>query len=180
MSKEAYGRPWKDRDGIEGPVGAQWERRWAEEFEDWFCMHNHSTVAMQARLSTFIPCLRSPQQCGYNDRRDCKHEKKCCLSYSVALPTQMRALHRFRLPIADAQTLHSSKVPIMAEIAPEDKLIHTRLQRQLANMLQCDTVECKDSGHLAFMTDYDANSPRPLQWLLRVQQPVSHASGPQH
>ena len=92
---------------------------------------------------------------------------------------QMRALHWFRLPQADAQTLRSSKVPIMLEIAPKDKLIHTRLQRQLADMLQCDTVEYKDHGHLAFMTDYDANSPRPLQWLLKVHQPVSHASGPQ-
>ena len=65
MSKEAHDRPWKDRDGIEGPVGAQWARRWGEEFEDWFCMHDHSTVAMQARLSPSMPCLRSPQQCGY-------------------------------------------------------------------------------------------------------------------
>ena len=64
MSKEAYDRPWKDRDGIEGPVGAQWERRWGEEFEDWFCMHDHSTMAMQARLSTSMSCLRSSQQCG--------------------------------------------------------------------------------------------------------------------
>ena len=92
---------------------------------------------------------------------------------------QFHAVHWFRLPQADAQTLRSSKVPIMLEIAPEDKLIHTRLQWQLADMLHCETVECKDSGHLACMTDYDANSPRPLQWLLRVQQPVSHASDPQ-